>query len=651
MEDTTQTMADGTVLDPKVLKVTRAIRQVESGGNYNAVGDNGNSHGAYQFNKNHYQEWAPQYGVDPNDFSPAAQNKVAYSRIKDLKDQGKSPDEIAAIWNGGHTNTATGTIEYNAPEYGVKFRNALLGGQQTTQQQPQEQPTQPIEGNENDPYPDNPTLNAVTKTLQTIFPGEQIGKWLGNKLYGTYGDQQPTKTQLAADIGAAIISVLPLGTEGGGLATRLAGVTGASAGESALRTVAGGETDINKIGQSALVGGGVGLATGGLIESGGAAIKGLKGMFSQKTEQEIAAMASNPNITEKELANLSPTERTRYNDIQNEKINQQQTNAKTTRDSIIEQEKTNVAAENNSLKEQLDTVKHGQAGDLKEPALESLKKNSQLFEEYVDKGFAEGKNMDTKVSSYKLEQEIEDKLKDPEDIALAKKQFGLDKLTTTNPENGNVTYKDTTLGDIWKNSKELRTTLTAGSKAGSKTFSPEEMKTIENTKILTDLLQKEGMDLTEANDFWSQWTKLRKRIIGEVRPFDVAGSQKAPIESTIERAATPTAKGYNDAKQFISSLEREAGLETGSITKETEDILSKIEKNKLDKANIQKLGARLKQAIADSKDSSLKDLDLQKFNTQQIVDKKNKINRIVRHILIGAGLLSTSSYGVVKHIL
>lgn len=117
---------DPTQLDPKVVKVMSAIKKIESGGDYNAVGDldRGVSRGAYQFNKDNFKNWATEYGLDPNDFSPANQNKVAYARIKKFKDEGKQPEEIAALWNGAKKD-ANGRYTYINPEYGVKFRAAL----------------------------------------------------------------------------------------------------------------------------------------------------------------------------------------------------------------------------------------------------------------------------------------------------------------------------------------------------------------------------------------------------------------------------------------------------------------------------------------------------------------------------------------------
>jgi len=129
------TLKDGTQLDPKVVKVMRAIRSVESGGDYNAVGDNGQSKGAYQFNGDNWKNWAGEYlGNKDAPMTPENQNKLMYARIEKQKNEGLSPEEIAALHNGAHKDPTTGKYTYNNPVYGEKFR-AALAKEATPQQQ------------------------------------------------------------------------------------------------------------------------------------------------------------------------------------------------------------------------------------------------------------------------------------------------------------------------------------------------------------------------------------------------------------------------------------------------------------------------------------------------------------------------------------
>lgn len=149
------TLQDGTQLDSGVVKVLHAIRNIESSNNYNAVGDNGSSLGAYQWNNDnkplkpgelpsHFIDAAKQYGLDPNDFSPANQNKLAYLQVADYKAKGLTPLEIDAVWNGAHKDQATGKYVHNAPERATLFQNAL---QQEVSQTASGQPATSTESN------------------------------------------------------------------------------------------------------------------------------------------------------------------------------------------------------------------------------------------------------------------------------------------------------------------------------------------------------------------------------------------------------------------------------------------------------------------------------------------------------------------------
>jgi hypothetical protein len=124
-------------IDPTAITLSRAIRSVESNGDYNAVGDNGQSHGAYQFNKDNFQQWATEQGLDPNDFSQTNQDHVAYNRIEGLLKQGVPPSQVAAIWNGA--TKVNGQYQAINPAYVDKVKNAYqqqLGGQSGSQLAP-----------------------------------------------------------------------------------------------------------------------------------------------------------------------------------------------------------------------------------------------------------------------------------------------------------------------------------------------------------------------------------------------------------------------------------------------------------------------------------------------------------------------------------
>lgn len=131
-------------VDKQALDLTHAIALQESGSggkpNYTAVGDNGTSHGAYQWQPGNYESAAKEAGLDPNDFSSKNQDKVAYYQVKKYKDEGLDPGQIASIWNSGspdnwkdHSGTTTingKPIHYDTPAYvnGVKNYYKQLAG-------------------------------------------------------------------------------------------------------------------------------------------------------------------------------------------------------------------------------------------------------------------------------------------------------------------------------------------------------------------------------------------------------------------------------------------------------------------------------------------------------------------------------------------
>lgn len=122
-----------------VQDIMNAIRQVESGGNYEARGGSG-EYGAYQFMPETWQSWSSQYANEVLQMSVAElemtqenQDAVAGWKIKKLVDQGYNPQEIASIWNSGKPEwkgkigTNKYGVKYNVPAYVSKIEKALGG--------------------------------------------------------------------------------------------------------------------------------------------------------------------------------------------------------------------------------------------------------------------------------------------------------------------------------------------------------------------------------------------------------------------------------------------------------------------------------------------------------------------------------------------
>lgn len=91
-------------LDPKLVTLAQSIRQVESGGNFQARGASG-EYGAYQFMPTTWEATAPRYGVNVplQQATPEQQNEVAYKQLEEWARQHPSWNigNFASAWNAG----------------------------------------------------------------------------------------------------------------------------------------------------------------------------------------------------------------------------------------------------------------------------------------------------------------------------------------------------------------------------------------------------------------------------------------------------------------------------------------------------------------------------------------------------------------------
>lgn len=109
--------------------IANAIKQIESGGNYQAKGASGES-GAYQFMPSSWSSWAKQYLGDANaPMTAANQDKVATAKIQSLLDQGYDARQVALIWNGGQPVEKKGVnskgVAYDSGAYADKVIGVL----------------------------------------------------------------------------------------------------------------------------------------------------------------------------------------------------------------------------------------------------------------------------------------------------------------------------------------------------------------------------------------------------------------------------------------------------------------------------------------------------------------------------------------------
>lgn len=114
-------------LDPNVVNLAKALRYVESGGNFTARGQSG-EFGAYQFTAPTWNAWSNEVLGRPvplEQATPEEQNQVAYTKLKQWKDQGFNVGQVASMWNAGE-GRPDAYIEGNAGvnDQGVAFDTA-----------------------------------------------------------------------------------------------------------------------------------------------------------------------------------------------------------------------------------------------------------------------------------------------------------------------------------------------------------------------------------------------------------------------------------------------------------------------------------------------------------------------------------------------
>lgn len=129
-----QTTPSSGGVDQTVVNLARAIRDNESKGNYNAVGDHGTSHGAFQYQPQTWKLYAGQVLGDSNaQMTPENQNAVTYGTLKRFKDSGMDAAQSVAAWNAGEEKAKSGAWQnnigpgYDTPNY---VKNVLLTYQQ-----------------------------------------------------------------------------------------------------------------------------------------------------------------------------------------------------------------------------------------------------------------------------------------------------------------------------------------------------------------------------------------------------------------------------------------------------------------------------------------------------------------------------------------
>jgi hypothetical protein len=232
--------------DQDALNLTHAMALQESSNDgkvpdYNLVGDNGTSIGAYQWHgkdqqdaMNSFKSDANSAGLNPNDFSPENQDKVAYAKVISYKNGtygGKplDPGQIASTWNSGSPNNwqnHSGTTMINGKEIQYDTPAHVQGVKKYFDQISKQNPVDTTSPNQQ--TTSNSSGNIGLDTLKGV--GDFLFPIAGDIYHDIKGDSNKKFLQQVGDAGLSTLPFIPgLGEVGEGLRGADAAIEGANA--------------------------------------------------------------------------------------------------------------------------------------------------------------------------------------------------------------------------------------------------------------------------------------------------------------------------------------------------------------------------------------------------------------------------------------
>ena len=175
-------------LDRDVVNLAKAIRQTESGGNFDARGGSGEI-GGYQYTPDTWAGASKKYGINVSldQATPQQQNEVTYKRIKAWKDAGNNVGQIASMWNAGegrpnaYKENWKGVnkfgVAYDTPAYAKKVATAYQQFKPQTAEAAVPAVPEPVE--EKEPFSiaqlGKEIISPVTTMLARPFQAAQLG--------------------------------------------------------------------------------------------------------------------------------------------------------------------------------------------------------------------------------------------------------------------------------------------------------------------------------------------------------------------------------------------------------------------------------------------------------------------------------------------
>ena len=361
-------------------------------------------------------------------------------------------------------------------------------------------------------------------------------------------------------------------------------------------------------------------ATNPLLLATGALAGGIFG-GKLKSKNEVLATPENKVHT------LSSAERKAWFENKQEQITSQS-------EAVSQRVKQNLklaaeksAQEAEALQRELAVTSRDKVIELRPKIIKAMGEQSKVYRSLVDEAMAGKENIPIKTDD--LKGFIDSRFaEDPARAAQIKAKLGLTEQV--NPLSGkqfgeNIPTKlksQTTLGEVYAQTKSLKQDLSA-----SKVFTAEDKMTDDAIHILSDYMKNNGVDLAEANQFWSKYAPVRDELVSKANPFNQAGTKTKGLADTLIKVSQ--GKDVN-SENFIKETEKILGE---SITKETKTVIKKMDANeKVSLTN--KIDAEIKLAENEAlKQKSLKNLTDKEFDIERRALIRTRIKQLFKTLL------------------
>lgn len=219
--------------------------------------------------------------------------------------------------------------------------------------------------------------------------------------------------------------------------------------------------------------------------------------------------------------------------------------------------------------------------DLAEEAVDNsgLSRESDIGAENIKAAFSNEFSEDPEIGTAQMKRIGLSSGEDPMAAILGNQSGGSGEVQEMSPTNkllrqlmGEGDNKESmTVGEVQQKIKDLRQTMSSGGRTGARTFSAAELTTSRTIAALSDALDKAGVDMSEANNFWKEWKPVQQEAMRTFDPFGAKGSSglKSGASALMEKAG-----GNQFTNDFFSKLEGYMGSPIGDDTKAAFDKMS-----------------------------------------------------------------------------